>query len=137
MKQEIYAYLDAISITAEVLHERIKKIYDFYKGVCKDDITDIMITEYLKEDGSREYESLWFFSEKYCMEAKQFITSDNFDMVAMKNRINYWKVQKQDYDFGKATERSRLTIYVSLGTLSSLDLKASKENCSQLKNIFL
>ena len=136
MKKEFIRYLESIGITKALL-ERIETIYKFYQGIYPDEITDIFITEYIKEDGLREYESLWFFSKKNCMEAKQFITKEDFDVTPIKKRIFYWTIQKQNYDFKKATENSRLHLRFELDTGIAGEIKAAKENCDYLRKIIL
>jgi len=134
MKEEFKKYLESIGIT-EALSNRIETIYEFYREICPDEITNIFVTDYIKEDGTRENENLWFFSQKYAMEAKLFIEKDDFDISPIRNRIYYWIVQKQNYDFKKAGEKSRLYLKFSLDTGVSGELKASKENCDYLRNI--
>lgn len=134
MKVAFTTYLKSIGIT-EALHKRIETSYEFYREICPDEVTGIFVTDYIKEDGAREYENLWFFSEKYCMEAKQFITKDDFDITPIRSRIYYWTIQKQDYDFKKATEKSRLHLRFDLDTVISCEFKASKENCDYLRDL--
>jgi len=136
MKEEFIRYLKSIGMT-EPLHERIEEIYQFCTERCPDEIRDIFVTDYIKGDGSREYENLWFFSPKYCMEAKLFITKDDFDIVAIRNRVIRWAILKENYDFKKATEKSRLQLRFHLDTQVFGVLKASKENCDYLKEILV
>jgi len=136
MKEKFIKYLESISI-ANALRERIETIYELCKEICPDEITGIFITDYIKEDGSREYENLWFFSEKNCMEAKQFITKYDFDITSIKKRVNYWTIKKQNYDFKEATEKSRLFLRVGFDINLVGELKAAKENCDYLKEIIL
>ncbi|GAI51330.1 unnamed protein product, partial [marine sediment metagenome] len=132
MREEFIKYLESIGIT-KALRERIETIYECCKELCSNEITGIFITDYIKQDGSREYENLWFFSDKNCMEAKQFITTDDFDITPIKKRINYWTIQKQNYDFKKATEKSRLFLRVKFDAEMAGEFKAAKENCDYLK----
>jgi hypothetical protein len=134
MKEEFKKYLKDVDIIGDI-RGRVERIYDFYREICPDEITGIFITDYIKEDGERVYEHLWFFSEKYCMEAKQFITTDDFDFTPIKNRITYWVLKKQDYDFKKATEKSRQNLKFRTDTEITGELKASKENCDYLRDI--
>ena len=138
MKVKFTKYLCSIGI-AEAFFERIESIYRFCSEVCADEIIDIFVTDYITEDGTRNYENLWFFTPKYWMEAKLFATEDNFDMTSAKNKITHWGVKKQDYDFKRATEKSRfhLTVDFEVAFALSGELKASKENCDHLKKIFL
>jgi len=136
MKEEFKKYLEDVDIIGAI-GEKVERIYDFYREICPDEITGIFITDYIKEDGERVYEHLWFFSEKYCMEAKQFITTDDFDITPIKNQIIYWVLKKQDYDFKKATEKSRLYLKFKMETRIDGELKASKGNCDYLRDIIL
>ena len=136
MKEEFMKYLRSIDMT-ETLCTRVETIYEFYEETSPDELTDIFITDYLKEDGERVYENLWFFSLKHCMEAKLFVTKDDFDITPIRNRIYYWTIQKQDYNFKKAMEKSKLYLNIKLDTGIEGNLKASKENCDYLKDIIL
>jgi len=136
IKKVFKKYLKSIGIT-NTLKKRIEEIYNFYQKVCPEEITTIFVTDYIKEDGTREYENLWFFSKKYAMEAKRFIGEDDFDMAPIQNQIHYWTIKKNDYDFKKAEEKSRLHLDISFGYDISGEFKASKENCDYLKKIFL
>ena len=135
MKEHFIEYLEGIGIT-KTFRKRIEEIYNFYVEICPDDIIDIFVTDYTMGDGSRKYENLWCFSPKNCMEAQLFIENDHFDIAPIENQIAHLEIQKENYDFKEANDKSKL--YLSLNfSLSSLqcDFKASKENCTYLKNI--
>jgi hypothetical protein len=136
MKDEFIAYLGSIGMST-VLVERAQSIYDFYGRICREDITDIFVSEFIKQDGDREYQSLWFFSQGYAMEAKEFSGKDAFDMARIDPLVIYWIVEKQDYDFQAASDKSRLHIRVTLQSMQGCDFKASKNNCDYLKGLFL
>ena len=136
MKEEFMKYLENIDIT-KTLCKRIETIYEFFREICPDEITDIFINDYMKDDGSREYESAHFFSNKYYMEAKQFVAKDNFDITPVRKRVVYWTIQKQDYDFKKATEKSRLYLGVDFDTGIRGKCKAAKQNCDYLRDIIV
>jgi hypothetical protein len=133
-KPEFNKYLESLGVQ-EPLLKRIWTIHEFYEKICPEGIKDIFVNEYIKGDETREYESLWFFSETYLMEAKQFITKDDFDITPFKNIINYVKFIKQNYDFEKAEEKSRLNLIIKMDTNVNGTLKASKGNCDYLKKI--
>jgi len=136
MKEDFIRYLNSIDIPVP-LRENIQKAYEFYQGICPDEITGIFVTDYVKKDGIREYENLWFFSEKYCMEAKQFVIKDDFDIVSIQKHVYRWRIEKRDYDFKEATDMSRLTLYFVLESQITAGLKASKGNCDYLRDIFI
>ena len=136
MKDEFLKYLESIGMTKTPL-KRVETIYAFYTEMCPDEITDIFVTDYITEDGTREYQNLWFFSTKCCMEAHSFITEDHFDMDVMRGGVHSWEIKKQDYDFKKATAKSRLHLKFYMSHPRFGELKAAKENCDYLKNIIL
>lgn len=137
MKDEFIKYLNIIGITTESLHNRIEQIYKECLEVCPEEIVDIFVEEYIKDDGSREIENVDFFSENYQFSANQFLTNDNYNLVRIKKRVLIVKIQKQNYDFIKATQKSRLNLIVTIDGGLIGDFKASKENCDYLKDILL
>ncbi len=138
MKKEFIDYLESINIKGEILLDRIKSIYEFYKDMCPDEIADIFVTDYIDSEGRREYGNLWFFSDRYAMEAKGFATGkDDFDIAPMKNRVKYYEIRKQDYDFKEATDKSRLYLNIIWDTGTTGELKAAKENSDVLRGIIL
>jgi hypothetical protein len=138
VKEDFVKYLASVGIVGSLL-ERISFIEEFYQHLCPDEITDIYVSEYMKEDGIREYENLWFFSEKYCMEAHSFVATSNFDIAPIVKKVSRIAIESNAYDFRKATEKSRLSIEIRLFEPSqdsmSASMKASKENCDNLMHI--
>jgi hypothetical protein len=136
MKREFEIYLDSVGIAGPIKN-RIGFILEDFEQICPQEINDIFISEFIKDDGTREYESLWFFSNLYVMEAKKFINEDDFDISPIAKRISYFKATKKEYRFGIATDQSRLLLDFSTNLHVKCTLKASKTNCSELWKIFL
>ena len=138
MKKEFTDYLESIDIKGGVLLERIESIHEFYSKMCPDENVAVFVTDYIDSEGRREYENLWFFSDRYVMEAKGFaMGKDDFDITPIKGRVKYYEIRKRDYDFKEATEKSRLYLKIGWDTGLSGDLKAAKENCDALRGIIL
>lgn len=136
MNDTFLQYFESHSLTRTLI-DRIDNIYNIYIRLGCDEITNIFISDFIKEDGTRDYESLWFFSKNYLMEAKEFTTKYDIDMVIFPSKIRYLKFEFSDYDFNKANDNSRLLIYFSFEPEMSCTLKASKGNCDYLlHNIF-
>jgi hypothetical protein len=135
MKEEFANYLKSISMS-DILINRVEGVLNFYQSIYPDEVQDIFISEFIKDDGTREYESLWLFSPRLAMEAKEFVTRDDYDAAALTDVI-HWEIKKKDYDFEQATEQSRLFVSFSTQARVSGDLKGSRENCAFLKNTFL
>jgi hypothetical protein len=129
-------YLNSIGL-AESLKNRVAIVLEDYKQICDQTINDIFVSEFIKEDGTREYESIWLFSNAYTMEAKKFINEDNFDVTAIAKCIDYYQIRKKEYRFGKPSDQSRLIIDFITEHEIKGSLKASKTNCTNLWNIFL
>jgi len=103
--------------------------------ICPEEIEQIFIADYIKEDNTRAYESIWFFSERYCLEVKNFETDYNIDIVPIK--VYWFEMSLKDYDFKKATQKSRLQVSMIFDGQISGSLKAAKENCDVLRDILL
>ncbi len=129
------SYLKEVDITTRVLLKRVEFIYTLCSEMCPDEIEDIFVTDYIKADGTREYENLWFFSKGYCLEAKQFLTQIDLDITPIKRRITYWTVTAQDFDFKKAADKSRLNLTFKLVQRIDGEFKAAKGNCNSLQAI--
>lgn len=134
MKDKFLEYLGDIGV--EDMHD--KKI-DTFLGLYKDGFGGepevIFVSEYVTPDGSREYSSLWFFNEKECVEAKDFLWSDGIDIAPIDGRVDYLRMQKEAYTYENATDKSRL--YVRFRSDSGFigELRASGKNCNYLWRI--
>lgn len=136
MKTEWKTYLKSIGIKNLFL-KRAEEVLDFYQQFYKDQIKDIFVTEHIDKEGNRQYESLWLFSESSIMEAKQFLTVDNFDSTPLKNQVHYWRIKKTEYNFMESSDKSRMLLEFYLLPEVSGTLKASRKNCDYLKALFL
>jgi len=126
-------YLKGVDIVTRTLLKRIEFIYTLCSDMCLEEIEDVFVTDYIKGDGTREYENLWFFSKGYCLEAKKFLSQIDLDITPIKNRITYWTVTAQNFDFKKASENSRLNLAFNTVQGISGDFKAARRNCDYLK----
>lgn len=137
MKEEFVEYLKMIGITAEEYLKRIETIMDVHSNICQEEIIDIFVDEYIKEDGTRDYTGISLFSNKYDFGALQFLTEDHIVLTKRREDVYAIAIKKKDYDFKKATENSRLNIDVryDVGEMSAT-YRASKANCDCLKKIY-
>ena len=137
MKTEFIGYLKLIGITAEEYLKRIETIIEVHSTICQEEIIDIFVDDYFKEDGTREYDGLTFFSDEYIFGAAQFLTEDNFILSKRMKNVTTIKIKGKNYDFKKATENSRLNIEIKHEIRELFgNFRASKENCDHLKNIY-
>ena len=136
MEELFEKYLEKINLQ-NLFKKRVFEIINFYSSICPEKIADIFIADYMNDDGQREYENLWLFSNSFFMEARDFILKDDFDFAPRGNGINYWRIKKEHYDFKESTAKSRFVLYFSWGKdFNSEDIKSSGINCDYLKEIF-
>jgi len=134
MREEFKRYLDSVGLSL-TLRERTAALYELFHELCPEEIKWIFVTDYITQEGTRDFESLWFFSEMYVMEAKQFTHTDNLDMLLLERPISYWSLQKQNYDFKQATDKFRLFFNFRTSFQATGALKGSKENCDFLRDL--
>lgn len=134
-KEVIRDYLRGLGST-KVVTDRVLEIHALYESWCPEELIDCFISEYRNEENEREYESLWFLSNRYLMEAKDFLSSDHFDLAIIKHNILRWEIRGQEYSYEQATNKSRLSIEVAVKGHITARLKASQENCDTLMKVF-
>ena len=66
-------YLNRMGITTDILKDRVKLAYSVASQMCPEEIEEVFVSDYIKDDGTREYESVWFFSKGYCIEGRNFM----------------------------------------------------------------
>ena len=122
---------------SKILIDRAKEIYEIHKIVCPQEIKTIFISEYHTKDKTRIFDNLWFFSDSFFMETKNFQNNNNTDLIRFQKNIDYIEMFYQDFDFKKGNDNSNLTIKMMLGgTDLFAQFKASKQNCDNLMNIY-
>jgi hypothetical protein len=110
-------YINNLTLSRTLLN-RIEEIYEFLKIFCPEEIESVFVTNYVNEDGSLQYDRIWFFSNSCCMEALQ--------------------ITKKDYDFDSpATPNSKLKLLVQYEGVEAVgQYKASGQNCDNLKEVY-
>ena len=137
MKPEFLEYLKSIGITNDIYLSRIETIMKVHSELVQEEISDIYVDDYFKEDGTREYADISFFSQGFSFGAYNFLTEDNFSISIRIKKITHIYIKKKNYDFKKATASSRLTIDIFYEmTSANGTFKASQENCDALTRIF-
>lgn len=129
------SYLNDIGFVSDSFVNKIEPLYGIFSEMCPDEIKDIFITNYVKNDLTKQFQSLWFFSDEYCLEAKQFLTKVDLDIVYLSKSINYWTIKLEDYDYKKASAKSKMILGVELLEGASLTFRAEGKNCDYLKKI--
>ena len=136
-EERVKKYLDAIGIR-EPIKNRIETLYaDVRVLFPREHISDIFISDYLQEDGTRKYQHLGFYTEEHqLISAYEFMSNDDIRVGSFRNNVYYIIVRKTNYDLVNATEDSRLHIKaVTTFAEMAFEAKASKKNCDYLRDI--
>lgn len=135
MKEEFTEYLLGLGMT-EPLIKRVEELLDIYSRSTQYEIEDIYISEYLKEDGRREYEDLRIYSSDcYCL-CHSFITENEL-ILSNHKLVTSVHLERDNYDFSEARTNSKLSLYSFFyATPATMTLKATGLNCDKLNKIF-
>jgi len=137
MNDEFNQYLDLIELSSATIKERVELVYRYASKLCPEEIETIFVSDYIKEDGSREYESLFFFSKSFVMEIRDFRSSaeQDIDLAHCGGWISYFRVYLKEYDLVKATHNSRMKLDCFNNDTISFSFKAARNNCATLNSI--
>lgn len=136
MKDKFIEYIKAIGITETAYVKKIEEIVDFFSKLCGEEVIDIFVNDYIKDDMRREYESIDLFSENWEFSAINFITEDTYH-ITKREKCIFLEIKKKNYDYQKATEKSLLSVSMTFENRTRGSFKASKENCDFLRQVIL
>lgn len=136
MKEDFIKYMGSIDMP-KILIKRVESFYEFYCNIDLEEPEDIFVSEYINKRGSREFGDLRFYSPNYRMFSPDFVTNNEFVISQKGEKLSHLGINRQEYDFRKATEKSRLYVYGRYIYGAKAELKASGANCDNLKNILL
>lgn len=136
MKAEFETYLKSLRATDVVLG-RAKKIFDLYGQLIDGfDAREIFASEDLNKEKKREWRSLFFFTDEYILEAKDFVSETNVDITYVIGSVDYMKMQFKDYEPGQpTTSESRFVVKGYLVSELDFEFRASEGNCERLWQI--
>jgi hypothetical protein len=133
MKTEGLNYLRSLGMST-VLMKRANRASKALSKIWQEKITDLFATEYINEDGVRQFEHLYFFTPCQIIQVKNFASEDTFDADAVPALANLL-IKRTDFDFEEANEKSRLNVRYGTATGCHAEFKASRENCMTLTRI--
>lgn len=136
MKKTFEKYLKSIGITSKAMIERVEQIHDECLLVCTLEPEEIFVDEYIDAEGRKQYECVNFFSTYYHFGSSS-LTGKKFEYfyLPLKKKVLRWKIEKTDYNFKKATDKSRIVINFDCSGMTTSTLKASGKNCEVVLSI--
>lgn len=133
MEKNFSDYFELLNLTPIVI-KRIENILQFYNSFCPEKIENILITDFINEDSSREFGSLWLFSKNFWMEANHFLLKDEFDITPLI-RVTRISITKEEFDSEKPTTKSKVYVYISIEDDIHGEIKATGYNCIKVFEI--
>jgi hypothetical protein len=135
MKGALKSYADDLNLSRTV-RARVDELRAYAERLTSQTVVDMFVTDYLNDDGVRQYENLWFFTTNGVVEAKQFLQKDDIDYLSSSRRPNYyWRIESEHYNFEKASDASRLSVTVRVDQGFGMQFKASGSNCDHLSRL--
>ena len=132
MRKEFADYLASISVPTAVVG-RVDRIIALYADLMPaTDPEKIFVSDQFDQEGNRSFRSLILFSDEYMLEAKSFVSEDIVDAVYLKTAVDYIEISLKEYEPGKATDASRLSVKGYISSEFDFDLRAAGENCNYL-----
>jgi len=137
MDEKFLEYFKTIGMTEPIL-KRVAELYDYSKALLPADVfVDVRVDEYIRDDGSRAYETICFYGKMFSSGIQNFMTSNAINISGLEqNSIILALVEIRDYDLKKATDMSRLNIKLQFVENVQSNWKASKENCDHHMELF-
>lgn len=128
MVEKFESYLGVLPLT-QVVKTRIDEIMILNSAMFDEEILDIFICELKNNEERPTYTSLWFFTESYAIECKDFLTTYDFDIAPYKNRLKYSSIKSTDFDFATPTDKSFVKISFQFDSTVSGIFTATSNNC--------
>jgi len=134
MLKKFEDYLGTLPLTQVM--DRINEVLKLNSKITNDDILDIFICEFKNDEGARTHTSLWLFTKKHCIECKDFLTTNNFDLTPYAGRITYCSIKPIEFNLDKPTKKSSVKIHFKFeGGVSGI-LIATENNCLKAFEIY-
>jgi hypothetical protein len=142
MKKEFEDYLRSVGIT-DALLPRIEFQLKNIETITQESIEQIIVSEYIQEDGSKYYESLRTFTRSLCVNLHNFLQNENY---AIWNLARFFStsdatimIRVENFDFKTSLPSSRLVFECWRENPEfTITMKTSGHNCKHfVDNIFL
>ena len=134
---DLAEYLRSIGM-GELLVGRVSALQHQFMEIANEPIEDVVVSEYVTENGQREYEGVVFFSPSFAYEVSKLMSDlPKMWIATLTKNIAYIELIPKDYDFHEITPASRLSFRCNWqqGSPFELAIKASSSNCPHLLRI--
>lgn len=133
MNQDTIDYLKSIGLAEPLLQHTIGMVenIEWLYGLSE---YDLFVSEFIDNEGNKQYAGLWLFTHEVAVEAKNFTVEFDIDIAAYAQSIGYMRITSKSFNIKEHDGESRMQVEVSASGVS-FDLRASQRNCSTLTNL--
>jgi hypothetical protein len=133
MKSQWTTYFKSLGMSS-VLIRRATQACEAFSRIWEDNIEALFVSDYINQDGVREFEDLFLFTPRHIVRVTRFAVQDVLDADAI-HPLGNLLIERTDFDFKHANDKSRLHVrYLTIADFGA-DLKASGQNCMALTRI--
>ncbi len=138
MNKEFQDYLKIVDVSSETLLKRIEELLIFASKMCveNDPIKKLFVCNKILPDGTNQLNSLWFLTDLFVMEVRNFQKSYDVDMAGYQGSVGYCRLITNSSDLENPTKECELSLRLVLGFGTQCTLESSGENCSYLWKIY-
>lgn len=137
MKNEFEAYLESMDLSSQKVKDNIELVIRYVTKLCKEEVIDIFVEDYYKDNGSREYGSLWLISNGYLCEVRDFRSTVEYDIdvAPIKDGVIYLRTYLKDYDLKEKSNKSRVRVEFINKQTTDFEWRAAGKNCDKLMEL--
>ncbi len=137
MNKKFKEYLEDIGMTRTLInkveeeHNVLLRLFDF-------DCEDLIVEDYINEDGSKVYKNILLFCENYIHEVTDFIEKPKYSKTYMADQVNNIEVQIKDFIIGEKTKRNsviKIQLYRKDSEIRIYEINGTGENCKYIIDI--
>jgi hypothetical protein len=127
------SYLKELGMPGTLVARALEMVR-YWEGLTPEPLDRIFVTEYVTDEGVREFENLWLISNTWIVECHSFVNVDRGDLMRLEGGLARIEIDKHEFTPGAATPASRLKVEANFagGTFVASSFKASGTNCEAL-----
>lgn len=135
MNEQHFAYLAEIG-TTRVARDRAQTMWSIVHGLFGSELKEIFVNDYVTDEGVRTFSNIWFFTDEYFAECRDFIERTHFDRTDYLERIQWIDIEAISYDMGEnTTDTSRLMVEARMNDNLTMTFKSARNNCKYLRDL--
>lgn len=135
MEEKKNEYLKSIGIS-EIVNKRINELIEQVENLSKEKVVDILVTDYVNEDGMRIYENLRVWTDSFKIIIVDFLTESKINLSPKNELLAVVQITAKDFDFLEPSTNSRLYIAAKTYFDNNVPLKGSGINCAKVMEMY-